>query len=47
MYSIQKQDFIGNWIEVFHTQPSQDADVLNEWLTKGPAKLTTRIIPIL
>ena len=44
MYSVQKQDFVGNWVEVYRAQMFQDAERFKKGLADGSAKMITRKI---
>ena len=44
MYSVQQQDFIGQWIEIYRAQMFNDAERFRSGIAGSTAKPVTRII---
>jgi hypothetical protein len=46
MYSVQKKDFTGHWIEVYRAQKAADADRFWKAMDGGSAKSEARVVQI-
>ena len=46
MFSVQKKDFIGQWVEVYRTQMFLDAERFKNGLDNGSYKIEKRIVRI-
>jgi len=46
MFSVQKRDFIGQWVELYRANMFLDAKRFKETVESGPARIDARLVRI-